>query len=68
VNKLLVLMCNHPVAAFVDKNDNPIKGSLDRSKHTFKINKESIKACFAKLGITADVEELVKEFNEAMAV
>jgi hypothetical protein len=67
VNKLLVLMCNTPVGSFVDKNDNPIKGPLDRSKHMFKVNKEAIQTCFAKLGINADVEELVKEFNDAMA-
>jgi hypothetical protein len=67
LNKLLVLMCNAPVGHFVDSSGTPIKGPLDRSKHTFKVEKETIKTCFARLGITADVEELVKEFDKAMA-
>jgi hypothetical protein len=67
VNKLLVLMCNAPVGHFVDSNGNPIKGPLDRSKHTFKVEKDTIKTCFAKLGIAANVEELVQEFDKAMA-
>jgi hypothetical protein len=62
-----VSLCNQPVACFVDKDGRPIKEALDRSKHTFKVDWDTIKQCFAKLGVQTDVDLIAKEFDENMA-
>jgi hypothetical protein len=67
-NKLTVLMCNKPVACFIDKDGRPIKEALDRTKHTFKVDWITIKECFTKLGIQIEVDQIVTEFEKTMSV
>jgi hypothetical protein len=65
--KLTVLLCGTPVACFVDKDGRPIKEALDRTKHTFKVDWDTIKKCFAKLGVQTNVDQIAKEYEENMA-
>jgi len=64
-SKLVVFLCNMPVAGWMDEHGHPIQGTLDRSKHTFKVDLESMKTHFAKLGMNIDVNKLFAEFQNA---
>jgi hypothetical protein len=66
-NKLTVLMCGKPVACFVGGDGRPIKEALDRTNHTFKVDWDTIKQCFAHLGVQTDVDLFAKGYEESMA-
>ena len=58
---------NTPVAGFMDEDLKPVQGPIDRSVHTFRVDKAEMIKCFERMKVKVDVQGLVDQFEKAMS-